>query len=57
VGSVTNKRMGDDGKGYYSIDFRYYVPPVEKVPHAEQSILTMAPDTFEVYVSCEVIKP
>jgi hypothetical protein len=57
VGSVTNKRMGDDGKGYYSIDFRYYVPPVEKVPHAEQSIWTMAPDTFEVYVSCEVIKP
>ena len=54
VGSFTNQKIGDDGKGYYSIDFNYVIPPFAKVPPDEQSLWTNAPDTFVVYVSCEV---
>jgi len=55
--TTTEKMLGDDGKGYYSTSFLYLIPPPEKINPADRDIYSMAPDTFEVSVSIEAIKP
>jgi len=49
-----NMRVGEGSKGYYSVNFEYLVPTFDDILQDEEALWTMAPDTFEVYFSCEI---
>jgi hypothetical protein len=52
-----NMRVGEGSKGYYSINFEYLFPlTLDDVPQEKRAVWTMAPDTFEVYFSCDITK-
>jgi len=62
--STSYIEAGGEGKGYYSINFDYFWPSrigmdleewlQEDVPQEERQLWRYAPDSFEVYFSCEI---